>query len=455
MLSVYIVDDEKLIVDELVGFIRWEDYGFCVCGHSTDACIARREILQLKPNLVISDISMDEMDGFELLKSIKDGNITTAFCYLSAYDSFEYLSKAIKLGARRYLKKPIIKNELISLLSEIRQEILNEFRNNVSDLLSLETFEYNLTLKLILERYNIIPSNRPLRFLVVRNEGRSIPDFSQYCDYFFYLFSDNRKTVYIVAMNDILAIKKELEGFCCGLSRQFEGFEYSSKFLKHAIFASKSKFITDTPRFVTCGEEKGVTIVEEGINKCSNKDELKLEIKNLSSKIKLNNLEVNNIQGIYQQLIFNMNKFGVIRDSDIFMSRIAVNHYASLDDMIQDLLSCFEEEFVIAEQIVVINEVIKEVEENIGSKLSLGYFADKYNYNLSYFSQLFKKVRKCSFAEYVINLKLSKAKHYLEHTNYPMVEIAKAIGYDDYFQFSKIFKKHTGYTPTEYREIKK
>ena len=53
--------------------------------------------------------------------------------------------------------------------------------------------------------------------------------------------------------------------------------------------------------------------------------------------------------------------------------------------------------------------------------------------------------------QYILSLRISAAKRYLDSTNKSIAEIASAVGYDNPLYFSRIFKKHTGYSPSEYK----
>ena len=119
MRTVYFVDDEFWLLTELRSIINWNEYGFEICGFNTVPFVAENEILQLKPDLVICDIYMDGMNGFELAQKVmsKDPDIT--FCFLSAYDKFEYAVTALKLGAVDYLTKPLKVKDLISVLGKV------------------------------------------------------------------------------------------------------------------------------------------------------------------------------------------------------------------------------------------------------------------------------------------------------------------------------------------------
>lgn len=69
-----------------------------------------------------------------------------------------------------------------------------------------------------------------------------------------------------------------------------------------------------------------------------------------------------------------------------------------------------------------------------------------------YLSKLFKKYKKCTYNEYMIGMRISRAKEMLEGEAYLIGEISDQLGFTDQFYFSKVFKKETGLTPREYRK---
>jgi len=70
----------------------------------------------------------------------------------------------------------------------------------------------------------------------------------------------------------------------------------------------------------------------------------------------------------------------------------------------------------------------------------------------TYLSIKFKKEMGCSFKEYLVSVRMNKACQLMK-TNKSCKGIAHAVGYSDYAQFSKMFKKFTGYTPTMYKKM--
>ena len=69
-----------------------------------------------------------------------------------------------------------------------------------------------------------------------------------------------------------------------------------------------------------------------------------------------------------------------------------------------------------------------------------------------YFSRCFHDIIGMSFSDYCIQIRIRKAKDYLLNTGYSIQQIADDVGYNDEKYFSRLFKKITGISPTEYRK---
>jgi two-component system response regulator YesN len=77
--------------------------------------------------------------------------------------------------------------------------------------------------------------------------------------------------------------------------------------------------------------------------------------------------------------------------------------------------------------------------------------AKRVNLSRSYFSRCFKMVTGKTFNDYIRQVRIDKAKEYLQHTNKTISWVAENIGYLDEKYFSRIFREHTGMLPSEYR----
>ena len=72
--------------------------------------------------------------------------------------------------------------------------------------------------------------------------------------------------------------------------------------------------------------------------------------------------------------------------------------------------------------------------------------------SVSWFIRNFKEYTQMTPAQYILSLRMANAQTLLESTNYNVTEIADIIGYDNPLYFSRIFKKQSGMSPSEFRK---
>ena len=97
----------------------------------------------------------------------------------------------------------------------------------------------------------------------------------------------------------------------------------------------------------------------------------------------------------------------------------------------------------------VVEYVKKYIEEHYYHQIQLGDLAIVVHISPSYLSTRFKNEVGISFTEYLVQFRMNKAKEFLR-TGRRCKEVAEAVGYTDYVQFSKMFKKYIGVSPTAY-----
>ncbi len=101
----------------------------------------------------------------------------------------------------------------------------------------------------------------------------------------------------------------------------------------------------------------------------------------------------------------------------------------------------------------VIKKGIDYLENNLSQELSIKEIAKMCNVSEIYFRRLFKEYSKKSPIEYRMTSKMEKAKKYLVFDNLNVTEIAEILGFTDASYFCKQFKKHTGLSPLDYKQI--
>lgn len=101
-----------------------------------------------------------------------------------------------------------------------------------------------------------------------------------------------------------------------------------------------------------------------------------------------------------------------------------------------------------------IDQVLQYVEENYNTALSTRDIAGRFFMNTSYFSKLFHEQMGCTFSNYLINVRVEKAKMMLTQTNMKLYDIAEAVGYTNVQYFSTIFKEKEGLTPSAFQQMR-
>jgi AraC-like DNA-binding protein len=90
--------------------------------------------------------------------------------------------------------------------------------------------------------------------------------------------------------------------------------------------------------------------------------------------------------------------------------------------------------------------------ENRGEELSLATVAKAANMSSYYFCKTFKRVTGLNFTDYLARVRIEKAKELLLNPNARVSEIVFEVGFQSITHFNRIFKRHVGKSPTEYRE---
>ena len=106
-----------------------------------------------------------------------------------------------------------------------------------------------------------------------------------------------------------------------------------------------------------------------------------------------------------------------------------------------------------SKQTVIVNSIIDYIQQEYAKdELSAQLIADKFKMSVVYLGQVFKEVIGMSILEYINDVRIKKAAHLLETTNYSGREIIAKVGYCNESNFYKLFKKQYGITPNEYRK---
>ena len=130
----YIVDDNIATVKSLANIIRSREIGE-VCGYSTDPEAAMEEILEDRPDIVLVDLLMSEMDGISLVERLRKSGSGSAFVMLSKVTDKEMIGNAYKAGVEFFIHKPVNITEVEKVLGNVAEKI--KMRRIMEDLREL------------------------------------------------------------------------------------------------------------------------------------------------------------------------------------------------------------------------------------------------------------------------------------------------------------------------------
>lgn len=126
MIKLMIVDDESSIRRGLKHYIDWNAWGISLEAEAPDGEEAFRRALEVRPDILISDIRMPEKDGLELCSLLRDALPGLRIILLTGYDRTDYLHAALQNGVHDYLLKPASADKIISSVLKCKEEIVEE-----------------------------------------------------------------------------------------------------------------------------------------------------------------------------------------------------------------------------------------------------------------------------------------------------------------------------------------
>ena len=135
---------------------------------------------------------------------------------------------------------------------------------------------------------------------------------------------------------------------------------------------------------------------------------------------------------------------------------MSLQNITDLDDLcykLQETIDVFTDcmfNYIPSKGNEIIKKAIRYISQNFSRNLTLDEVADHVHLNSAYFSTLFKQSTGSSFKEYLNMVRIEESKRLLSNTDYSIIDISLATGFEDQSYFSKVFKKYTGLTPKQY-----
>lgn len=390
MYKTLFVDDERLIREGISNLIDWERITGQELTLAENAKVALKYLEHEKYEIVISDIYMQDMNGIELAKCIKEKWPDVVVILLSAYEDFDYARKAIEAGVFKYLLKPVIPEELEDAVNEaISQVKINEETKKRIDHSQEVLEDYRRELKKSLWK-DILSGN-------MRNEDEILERFEKMN------MPKNISPIYVVVYetDDETMLYQNQVAIDRVVSSCFEGYidtvfmdDYIVILLKKenakSVLYAFGDLVKEMFHFeVYMGEGKVV------------KDLSTLHISVESAK-------------------YNIQK----------------NRANKKDEPTQIVLAAVE----------MIRKEIENVDFNINTIANALYLTP------AYFSRVFKRKMGMTCKDFIKNYRIDLAKELLQNTDLSIQQISEKTGYATVYYFSQQFKQVTGESPGSFRK---
>lgn len=139
-MRILVVEDEQNLNDIIVKRLILEKYGVDTCFNGNDAL---EYIFSTEYDVIVSDIMLPGIDGFEILKRIREKGIKTPVLLLTALDGIEDRVKGLDYGADDYLVKPFAFDELMARIRVLLRRNSTNGNSNASNIFSIANLTVN------------------------------------------------------------------------------------------------------------------------------------------------------------------------------------------------------------------------------------------------------------------------------------------------------------------------
>ncbi|NOU63980.1 response regulator [Paenibacillus sp. LMG 31461] len=467
MIKAIVVDDERLVRKGIISMVDWSAQGIDIIGEAANGKSALDMLRTLEIDLLITDITMPGMSGFELIQQVNVMPRRIWTVVLTCHHEFNYVQEALRLGAIDYLVKTLLDMEnfeetvgrivdrihteekyLLERQSETHSKNHSEHSGIVFCSLDEAPPGSELLQQPFIRKHRIVEIADDVWFLPLRQPYsyddlvKIIDDMvlRRWCAVF--VSGLDGKPIEQVTRLLVKCIKNMvfytfrpetilMRIAYADLEQQFGGKKTS------AVEACLSNWMQFT---WTINKAEWSMLMEETEDIHPEYDQIHLVIKRIVSDWE----EVFHWHTAAPQLAATMKRIRFWYEWKGWSAEYAAHIQLKTYEL-----------SVTTEVMSSLVRSIRLMQMNLGFDLNQEAVAKEVNMSRSYFSQCFKKLVKESFGDYLRALRVKQAKNLLEFSDMAIYEIAASVGFSDDKYFSRVFREKAGMLPTEYRMARK
>ena len=396
MYRVLIADDEDIIRRGLASMVAQYE-GLEVVAQAEDGEIALEQAEQTRPDLMLVDINMPFLDGFEFIQAAKKLLPDVEIVIITGYDDFAFVQKALQMGVADYLLKPIMEEPFFKVLDKAVSRLdSKEKAKKYMDWLTTQMEQNHPSLvndffrSWLHSSLDQVELEERMRYLHIE-----IP--TPYWATILHLRSDPDQEASLTDWNMELLL-------------------YGCDNIAHEIFAPSCPILT----FRTEGDTLAI------ISKVLSQQEW---------------------EELSQKLIEPIESYLRVKAE---LVRYQGNSLMEFPEVVERALAEYKARRKYSE---VVASVLSMIEKQWGnSEFSLQAAADQLYVTPQYLSRIFHRETGDTFGFYLTGKRIKEAMRLLQDQNLKMYEIAQRTGYSSQHYFSSAFKRVLGISPVEYRK---
>lgn len=505
MIKLLIVDDEQIEREGMRAILQkaFPNISLKLAYNGRNAVEITKEF---SPDLILMDIKMPGMNGLETIEKIKVTHPSSKFIMVTAYDMFEYIRTAIKLGAKDYILKPSKASDIIQTVGRLLNEIEEEKKLIADTRNRQEAYERALTLvetdvvtQLLFDHVHEVHVDMLVEMLQIKSTSElfvislviplgsenlysSIKEQVRQSESCwvgaFYgnqlpiiVFRDPDKSFRsqaVLLARKILSIRgKKQDGWFVGIGSVVSSLNQVKQSYHHSLIASidttlsvKYRFYEDVPVLDDVSYAQLNSYLNQEFTDEIRHGKWEDIYKRTVSLIQFYEKKGAGIIQAQQKVLESiwvitrvMNEIGIHTMTPLYSFQ--ANNYRQLHvevTMILDKLKQLYLEHFNHFEADAMKQIKQYIVEHSHEDISLESLGKKVGLSPIYISKMFKEKLGINYIDFLTECRIEKAKKLLYDPEKSIKEITFEVGYHEPNYFSKVFKKICKISPKEYRK---
>lgn len=514
-MRILIVDDEVIIRTGIAKVINWNELGLELLEPAASAEEALERIAQEKPHIVLTDIRMTGKSGLQLAEEAKLIIPEIEIIILSGYDDFIYTQQAIRQNISDYILKTSRPEEIINTVLKAKQRVENRWAIHSQDVITRSEEKDRMFQRWVIDGETIQLSQHNQPFFLSHlydhkeNENANMQVVIIMAEGWDHARGANSLLVFavrnmlhelltcitLIQKNRIVVIAHTKQWssdfqhdlFICHkierllkctlyvavgvsvkypeeLHESYISAEYTIGYksfmpikiwsyhdIKHRIGGKSICTREEEQSLSTILLENDVVALKNWVQQYIQElmDDPQLTLESLAAAIQSVTIVS---QRWLERLLKITGREHILKD---YLAELQSNlTTVSKDELFQQLYSVMRmyHTYIAEGQAAHVNKARAFIEIHLEDDVSLQRVAKHVHVHPNHLSDVFKKETGITFGDFVTRIKMQRAMEIISGSPAKVSEVATQVGYGDVKYFSKLFKKHTGKTPSEFRD---